>query len=168
MVATHLALRPRCRAVHLNMCVVAPPYAPLWGALWGAPRWLSAPLGRWLLSDAERAALARTKAFAFRASYYAVHALQPLALGAALVDSPIGAARPPSPSPLTAAQACSRGSGASTTSSWTPPRPSRRTCSARRSRSTSTRAAPRAPCCRTRTTRSRRRSRASARTRGWA
>jgi hypothetical protein len=73
------------------MCVVPPPHPVLYGLLWAAPDWASGWLAHRLLGAEDRRQLARSKAFALSAGYFAVHATIPLQIGLALNDSPIGA-----------------------------------------------------------------------------
>jgi len=92
IISTLLSDMPHCRAVHLNMCTVPPPfpYAVL-GLVFALPSWLSTPLVKWYFSPEEYRQMIRSKDFALQGvGYFGMQATQPFTIGLALNDSPIG------------------------------------------------------------------------------
>ncbi|EJD49621.1 hypothetical protein AURDEDRAFT_182766 [Auricularia subglabra TFB-10046 SS5] len=92
LIATLMSDSSHCKAVHLNMCTVPPPHSPLlMGLVWALPTWLSSKIVSWMFTPDEWRQLLRTKDFAMQgAGYFATQSTQPLTIGLALNDSPIG------------------------------------------------------------------------------
>jgi hypothetical protein len=62
---------PCCKAVHLNMCTVYPPFSPyLAGLAFALPKWLFSRLVSWYFTPEEHRQMIRTKNFALQAVGY--------------------------------------------------------------------------------------------------
>ncbi|KZW02821.1 alpha/beta-hydrolase [Exidia glandulosa HHB12029] len=92
IIATLMSDYPRCKAVNLNMCTVPPPHSPIiMGLVWALPKWISDRIVSWTFTPDEWRQLMRTKDFAMQgAGYFAMQSTQPLTIGLALNDSPMG------------------------------------------------------------------------------
>ena len=69
---------PRCKAVHLNMCTVPPPFPyAVVGLVFALPNWLSSRLLKWYFSPEEYRQMIRSKDFALKgAGYFGMQATQ--------------------------------------------------------------------------------------------
>jgi pimeloyl-ACP methyl ester carboxylesterase len=92
IISTLLSDMPHCRAVHLNMCTVPPPFPyAIAGLVFALPSWFSSRLLKWYFSPEEYKQMIRSKDFALQgAGYFGMQATQPFTIGLALNDSPIG------------------------------------------------------------------------------
>jgi pimeloyl-ACP methyl ester carboxylesterase len=92
LVANRLSAYPACKLVHLTFAVVQPPYplfyAFLWllPSLWGLRSWISS----FFLGEEDKRQLTRTKDFAMSAGYFLCQSTQPMQIGYALMDNPLG------------------------------------------------------------------------------
>jgi len=92
IISTLLSDMPHCRAVHLNMSTVPPPFPYLIaGLVFALPSSVSSRLLKWYFSPDEYKQMVRSKDFVLQgAGYFGMQATQPFTIGLALNDSPIG------------------------------------------------------------------------------
>jgi pimeloyl-ACP methyl ester carboxylesterase len=77
IISTVLSEMPHCKAVHLNMCTVPPPFPyAIAGLVLALPTWLSSRLLKWYFSPEEHRQMMRSKDFIFQAGYFGMQATQ--------------------------------------------------------------------------------------------
>ncbi|KAH8824773.1 epoxide hydrolase [Flagelloscypha sp. PMI_526] len=94
VVSTHMSFYNGLKAVHLNMCTATSPYTPLLlAAHFILPSSWSQSLFKWLYTPTEYHDIAHTiRSFKVGSGYYHEQATQPMTIGYALNDSPMGIA----------------------------------------------------------------------------